>query len=38
MNQDQRWTRAVMERDSWMCQNCGTATRLIHPQQDLQLG
>jgi hypothetical protein len=24
MNKDRRWTRAVMERESWMCQNCGT--------------
>ncbi|MGA2603541.1 MAG: hypothetical protein ABSG14_04875 [Verrucomicrobiia bacterium] len=28
MNKDQRWTRAVMERDSWMCQNCGTTKHL----------
>jgi len=25
---DQKWARAVMERDSWMCQNCGTTKHL----------
>ena len=28
MNNNQKWTRAVMERDSWMCQNCGTTKHL----------
>jgi hypothetical protein len=28
MNKEQRWTTAAMERDSWMCQNCGTTKHL----------
>jgi hypothetical protein len=28
MNRDQKWARAIMERDSWMCQNCGTTKHL----------
>ncbi len=28
MNDNQRWTRAVMERDNWLCQNCGTTKHL----------
>lgn len=25
---DQQWARAIMERDSWTCQNCGTTKNL----------
>ena len=25
---DQQWARAIMERDNWTCQNCGTNAHL----------
>lgn len=28
MNKLEKWTRAVMERDSWTCQDCGTTLHL----------
>jgi len=37
MNKDQRWTRALIERDSWMCQNCGTTKHLEITQNTYRL-